>query len=553
MPSHTTIWSAPNDAGANASWAAVLGRVVTASGKSEQAAHGGTTFNEIYRAAQLLWREEQAERLRDTGANAITEGWDGVGLRERNGQGLNKNCYMWTAALRHFGNAGSMLAIAQRVGDAAAVAAGGGADNVEDGFDERGEADKADESDEENITNLDAMRASQMLAVLRRMKANSSSVLLALRLGVPREAQQRGTAPPGAAAASAAAALISSGRLPVAATAVFLRGRVRIQDEEEPEDVVLTQTQLDNPADLVVRGLCDRYILADQPLAGAGSKKAAAKARKRVELLRREAVAAEGRRLYEADEEALLQTFESDVGTVLLGDRSLTTEEAVRCFKEKHRAHVARMRNHYQRPPPRVINGILVFDAVALTLPRLLMASVQQLVAELLTGRLEATATERAENHRKKRVNRRSAPDSREGLCDMLEATQEWTEQRREVDEADEETRQEKRASKEAKKAATREVREGLAAEAASKRATRNKQMQAALDAEGPDVLRDFMQVHNGDIDSFIKRSRKRVSIMIRWYATCLRLSDCLIGPGSRRSSALIACAFLLLIATDGV
>jgi hypothetical protein len=66
--------------------------------------------------------------------------------------------------------------------------------------------------------------------------------------------------------------------------------------------------------------------------------------------------------------------FESDVG-VLIGDRSLTaeeSEEAVRCFKDKHRAQMATMRDHYVHPPPRVNDGILVFDAAALTLPRLL-------------------------------------------------------------------------------------------------------------------------------------------------------------------------------------
>ena len=530
VPSHTTIWSSPNDAGPNASWAAVLGRVVMKSGASEQAAHGGTTFNILYREAQLLWRKEQADRLKANGTNAITEGWDGVGLRERNGQGLNKHCCMWTAALRHFGNPGSMLAIAQRVGDASAVAEGGGADNVEDGFDERGEADKANESDEENIMNLDAMRASQMLAVLRRMKSKSSSVLLALRLGVPREAQQRGAALPGAAAASAAAALISGSRLPVAATAVYLRGQVRIQEEEASEDIVLTHAQLDNPADPVVQGLRDRYILADQPLEGAGSKKDAAKARKRAEFLRREATAEEGRRLYEADEEALLLKFESDVGTELLGDSSLSTDEAVRRFKEKHRAHVARMRDHYQRPPPRVINGILVYDAVALTLPRLLVASVQQRVAELLTGRLEATATERAEKHRKKqRVNRRSAPDTRTGLCDMYAATTDLVEQRHQADLADEAIQQAKRDAKAAKLAEKRQAQDAKKADAASKRELREAQMQSALDVQGPEALRDLMQVHNGDINSFIRRSRKRASVLIRWYATCLRLSvDCL-------------------------
>ena len=54
---------------------------------------------------------------------------------------------------------------------------------------------------------------------------------------------------------------------------------------------------------------------------------------------------------------------------MLIGDRSLTAEEAVRCFKDKHRPPCphgnymyASMRDHYVHPPPRVIDGILVFD-----------------------------------------------------------------------------------------------------------------------------------------------------------------------------------------------
>jgi hypothetical protein len=305
---------------------------------------------------------------------------------------------------------------------------------------------------------------------------------------------------------------------------MFHRGQVYIMDEESG-DVVLSHSQLDNPVDPAVRGLCDRYILADQPLEGAGSTKAAAKSRKRVELLRREAVAAEGRRQYEADEEALLQKFESDVVTELLGDRSLSTDEAVRRFKEKHRAHVACMRDHYQHPPPRVIDGILVFNAAALTLPRLLCKSTQRLVAELLTGRVEATATARAEKQRKRRVNRRSAPDTRTGLCDMYAATTDLAEQRHQADLADEAIQQARREAK----AAKRQAQDAKKADATSKRARREAQMQSALDVQGPEALRDLMQVHNGDINSFIRRSRKRASVLIRWYATCLRLSvDCL-------------------------
>jgi len=106
IPSHTSVWAQPNDAGPNGSFKGCLGRVVSRStGGLQTAGVDRASFNRLLRAAYALWTREQAAQLRGgaAGSNSVTSGWRKVGLYPFNG-----NSTMWASAIYHFGE-GSLL------------------------------------------------------------------------------------------------------------------------------------------------------------------------------------------------------------------------------------------------------------------------------------------------------------------------------------------------------------------------------------------------------------------------------------------------------------
>jgi hypothetical protein len=92
VPSHTTIWSQPNDAGQNAAFKAYFAKCCRAwrAAPDGSLAHLHSVmdrgdFNEIFVKAQYGPRAEQAARLRQTGMNAMKSGWVNVGMPRSTG------------------------------------------------------------------------------------------------------------------------------------------------------------------------------------------------------------------------------------------------------------------------------------------------------------------------------------------------------------------------------------------------------------------------------------------------------------------------------------
>jgi hypothetical protein len=361
VPSHTTIWSQPNDAGCNASFKACFGRVLGESGEAVAAAKGGEVFNKIYRRAFLQWRKEMQQELDSRQDNAIKSAWRKVGLGGLGAAPLNPNCLFWRAAIEAFGEASLMQSSLQGIhravhaaAKAAQAAAGEGADSGEDleggGADDAGRA--VDSGGEEgghhaegtsddaeamqvlglsSTEQLQAERAEQLRTGLRTMPAS-----LELRFANDLEDDEVDTPV-------------------VAAVALKQRGRVRITHlaDDEVDDIFLEMEQLDDPTDPMVVEVCSKYRLASKGVSTNGRHTAKERARER--QLRLDHAAEEGQRQYEEDLEELRLAVEEKV--LRDGELDAETWEVVRKW--------------HKYEPGRVIDGVFVRCSVALTTARL--------------------------------------------------------------------------------------------------------------------------------------------------------------------------------------
>jgi hypothetical protein len=107
LPSHTSVWSQPNDAAQNAAFKAVFGEIVrnwrngTGSGFSAhlEVKMLRADFNEIFVEAHAEHIRRQHSRLEREGTNAVKSGWNNVGL----GENPTRFCPFWNAAIESLG------------------------------------------------------------------------------------------------------------------------------------------------------------------------------------------------------------------------------------------------------------------------------------------------------------------------------------------------------------------------------------------------------------------------------------------------------------------
>ena len=336
VPSHTTIWSQPNDAGANASIQGCMGRVLRESDEAVEAAQGGFKFNQLFRATFIQWSQEMAnDLLSPARTNAIKDAWRKVGLGGR----LNPSCDMWTAAISTFGAksmlnaslAAIRLAISEANASAAAHAARGaagsaaGADAVGDGADGDavgGGADAVGDCAVDGDGAVDGAGAdgeTQARAEAREKAPQLPRVPgLSPEEALTQEQSERlrtallGLLQPNQPSVDLCAN-DGLGNKTVVASACKRGTRVLVMPaDEERAMVTVTQAQLEDPADATVQRLCDQYRMSldGSPCASA---KALAKARALEQKRRREAAAAEGKRRYDAKLEELRLWVEEQV------------------------------------------------------------------------------------------------------------------------------------------------------------------------------------------------------------------------------------------------
>jgi hypothetical protein len=103
LPSHTSIWSQPNDCGPNSAFKAVFAKAVTAH-RQEINIYAAPTltkgdFNKIFVSAWKRFLVEQADKLRRTESNAAVTGWTISGLLTG-----EKECEGWDDALYSLGH-----------------------------------------------------------------------------------------------------------------------------------------------------------------------------------------------------------------------------------------------------------------------------------------------------------------------------------------------------------------------------------------------------------------------------------------------------------------
>jgi hypothetical protein len=106
LPGHTSIWSQPNDGGANASWKSTIGDAISAWRRKHRPLPGSESilkmtradWNLIYSTAWIKWKRQQTQLLRDVGSNSITTGWAGTGLAP-----YTRDAPYWDAALSKWG------------------------------------------------------------------------------------------------------------------------------------------------------------------------------------------------------------------------------------------------------------------------------------------------------------------------------------------------------------------------------------------------------------------------------------------------------------------
>ena len=190
-----------------------------------------------------------------------------------------------------------------------------------------------------------------------------------------------------ALAAAAVAAAPTSG-----ATALKRGDSVRFSPNDVHEmEVLLTMAQLEDPANEVVQQLLKKYELADEAVYDAKAAKARDKIKKVEARLQREMVAQEARLLYESEWVALGVEF------------GLSTEQ------------MARLRTLAENPPPRVIGGKLVLDALALTRPILHERLLTGLLAEKLAARCDSVLQKAASKAVGKKHRKKTVPNTAEG------------------------------------------------------------------------------------------------------------------------------------------
>ena len=475
----------------------------------------------VFRKAFLRWRKQEAQKL-VFGSNAITRGWDRVGLRGA----LNPRCAGWSEAIRAFG-AHSLLGAAYdelqravevvgRGGDAAAseamageAASGEAAAGKAGGKAAGGTAAGGKAVGGTAAVGEEAAEAARASALLRRQEgdrlvarlvavARGKAARLDLRDAAKREPPAVGMGcrePPEEPLVTAVARLHgASGCVQV----LPLGGK-------EQRDVELRLLQLQDPADEAVLLLRSAYVCADeQRVDGRASKLTAKQKRERAEL-QKLAEQHDARKEYEAE-------IEASKAELLKAARS--GDDAA------YDAAFGRTRSLLEKRPGRWVNGKWVTDSVALVLPELLSGFVGTCLAECLAKRVESTKAEPAA--KVKQSSKGMQQNSKSGgSLSYLIGVRKAAEERKDAKKAAEakvkvEVRKTKAAARGAKEEAQAQAKAAKQAAAASKKAQRADAERVAerarLKAEGPKALKELAW------SSWERLSRRRRSILVRWY-----------------------------------
>ena len=354
VPSHTTIWSQPNDAGCNAAAKHWFGTIVREQSASIETAKGKEAFNAVFRASVVAWRKELAEGLSSAArTNAIKSAWRRVGL----GGKLNPNCEMWTAAIATFGE-GSMLHTSLRAIRAAIFAAADAAAAEEDAASDAASAHADEDVDMQPaaapLRLVLGLSAEQMLQAER-----SERLLTALRDARTMSVELRGATDD-----------FDVKALDVTAVAQRRGTRIVITPTDEyGEAVTLFTSQLEDQQDEDVKLVCLQYRLARGE--GSSSSVSLAKQQARERRLKLAKVAEQAEQLREGQLEELRARVEARVKE--------TGELDAELWREVRMLHAT--------PPPRVIDGVLVRSSVALTTPLLNSLTLISAMAEKLADR----------------------------------------------------------------------------------------------------------------------------------------------------------------------
>ena len=355
VPSHTTIWSQPNDAGSNASFKACFGRVLRSMSCAVEAAKGGDAFNKVFRAAFLLWRKEMSDALQATQMNAVKSAWRKVGL----GGKLNPHCEMWTAAIGLFGDESLLQQSLKTIQDAVWKVANVNVDDAEEAPAGAHIDGTADDDDVDAAAaaaraaacesrahlcpaGLSAREAAQHDRAdrLRTALEHLETSLSLEALGAERTADAERNADDaahgervvdgernadgeraadGAVADEAAMAVESPNVAAPTATAVASGDMITIivhaaRGEAQSPAISISRSQLQDPQDSTVLDLCARFQLAAQPSAAdASNARARARASARDREMRRAAAQEEGLRRREARLEQARSRLEAAV------------------------------------------------------------------------------------------------------------------------------------------------------------------------------------------------------------------------------------------------
>jgi hypothetical protein len=353
VPSHTTIWSQPNDAGCNAAAKHWFGTIVREQSASIETAKGKEAFNAVFRASVVAWRKELAEGLSSAArTNAIKSAWRRVGL----GGKLNPNCEMWTAAIATFGE-GSMLHTSLRTIRAAIFAAADAAAAEEDAASDAASAHADEDVDMQPaaapLRLVLGLSAEQMLQAER-----SERLLTALRDARTMSVELRGATDDFDVKA-------------LEVTAVAQRRGTRIvitPTDEDGEAVTLFTSQLEDHCDEDVKRVCLQYRLARE--VGSSSSVSLAKQQARERRLKLALVAEQAKQLHEAQLEELRARVEARVKE--------TGELDAELWRQVRVLHAT--------PPPVVIDGVLVRCSVALTTSLLNSLTLVSAMAEKLAN-----------------------------------------------------------------------------------------------------------------------------------------------------------------------
>ena len=442
---------------------------------ASEAVKGGVVFNGIYRRAFIRWRAQMQADLRAQGYNTIKSAWSKVGL----GLLLDKECEMWTAAIRLFG-ADSMLGLAQQAVDvAASAAARAAAAGDQGGVGAAGEggvgATPAVEGGDQvmamharSVTareRLDAEKKDRLLTLLRNLGVGDS-VALGHHQQPPHDVgyMPSGAGGVGSGGSGGSGACEEPGmathkpaRPKKAATVVGALGLVRITPKDEHEhEIELTHKQLEDAMDPAVVSVCVAYeIFADYAAINQEDAKRRKKVRAKQRRLERGAIAEQARSQYNADwaqeQKRLLDAL------LLTSDGTTVGNEAKVRLEEIVKQHMERTRELAEKPPCRIINGHLVYDAVGLVEPLVLTRALMDAVGAALAQRA-AAAVEQTAKPKKQRAGPQDRPTNFAGTTGA--AAVEHLEKRDEKRKADQSADAQKKATAQAKRGAKKAAEE---------------------------------------------------------------------------------------------